>query len=157
MLPARIAIVSYEVGGMTMVEDTTQCFGKHIRRIHDSRKVNQDYILHQSPMLKCKVSDLNMSRAISGSTMIDNLDPGIVVLVDGWRLSLSAPQFMKNETQTLGDLRGWISSYEFSFRGALCTDRLSARAISHNTTGQTTSVSRCRTTLTQLVSVCCIS
>jgi len=76
--------VPHEVGGMTMVEDPTQCFGKHIRRIHDSRKVNQDDVLHQSPMLKCKVSDLDMWRAISGSTMIDNLDRGIVVLINKW-------------------------------------------------------------------------
>jgi len=139
-----------------MVEDPTQCFGKHIRKIHDSRKMNQDDILHQSPMLKCKVSDLDMSRTISGSTMIDDLDRRIVVLVNGCRLSLSVSQFVKNETQILGDLCGCIGSYEFGFRGALCTDRLSARAICHNTTSQTTSVSRCRTTLTQFVSVCCI-
>jgi len=141
---------------MTMVEDPTQRLGKHIRRIHDSRKVNQDDILHQSPMLKSKVSDFDMWRAISGSTMIDDLDGGIVIFIDGCRLSLSASQFGKNETQILGDFCGRISSYEFSFRGALCTDRLSARAIDHDTTGQTTSVSRCRTTLMQLVSVCCI-
>jgi len=93
MLPARIAIVPHEARGMTMVEDPTQRLCKHIRGIHDSRKVNQDDVLHQSPMLKCKVSDFNMSRAISGSTMIDDLDRGIVIFVDGCRLSLSAPQF----------------------------------------------------------------
>jgi len=156
MLPARIAIVSHVVGGMAMVKDPTQCFGKHIRRIHDSGKVNQDDILHQSPMLKCKVSDLDISRVISGSTMIDDLDRRIVVLIDGCRLSLSVPQFVKNESQILGDLRGCISSYELGFRGALCTDRLSARAISHDITSQTTSVSHCGTMLTQLVSVYCI-
>jgi len=141
---------------MTMVEDPTWCFCKHVRVIHDSRKVNQDAILHQSPMLKCKVSDFDMSRAISGSTMIDDLDRGIVIFVDGCRLSLSVPQFVKNETQTLGDFHGCISSYEFGFRGAPCTDRFSARTISHDTTSQTTSVSHCRMTLTQLVSMCCI-
>jgi len=156
ILPARIAIVAHEVGGMAMVEDPTQCFGKHIRRIHDSRKMNQDDILHQSPMLECKVSDFDMSRAISRSTMIDNLDRRIIVFVDGCGLSLSVPQFVKNETQILGDFRGCISSNEFGFRGALCTNRLSARAISHNTTSKTSSISRCRTTLMQFVGVCCI-
>jgi len=73
-LPARIAVVPHEIGGMTMVEDPTQCLGKHIRGVHDSRKVNQDDILHESPMLKCKVSDFNMARAISGLTMIGDLD-----------------------------------------------------------------------------------
>ena len=87
-------------------------------------------------MLKCKLSDFDMSRAISGSTMIDDLDRGIVIFVDGCRLCLSVPQSVKNETQMFGDFRGCISSYEFGFRGALCTDRLSARAISHDTTGQ---------------------
>jgi len=98
-------------------------------------------------MLKCEVSDFNMSRAISGSTMIDDFDRGIVVFVDGCRLSLSVPQFVKNETQILGDFCGSISSYEFGFCGTLCTDRLSARAISYDTIGQTTSVFHCRTTL----------
>jgi len=50
-LPARIAIVPHEVGGMTMVENPTQGFRKHIRRIYDSRKVNQNDVLHKSPML----------------------------------------------------------------------------------------------------------
>jgi len=134
-----------------MVEDPTQCFCKHVRGIHDSRKVNQDDILHKSPMLKCKISDFDMSRAISGSTMIDDLDRGIVVFVDGCRLCLSVPQFVKNETQIFGDFCSSISGYEFGFHGALCTDRLSARAICHDTTGHATSVSHCRTRLTQLV------
>jgi len=37
--------MSHEVGGITMVEDPTQCFGKHIRGIHNSRKVNQNDLL----------------------------------------------------------------------------------------------------------------
>jgi len=156
MSPARIANVPHEVGGMTMVEDPTQCLGEHIHGIHDSGKVHQDDILHWSPMLKCKACDFDMSRVISRSTKIDDLDRGIVVFVDGCRLSLSAPQFVKNETQTLGDFRGCIGTCEFSCRGALHTDRLNARAMSHETTGQTTSVFRCRTTVMQLVSVCCI-
>jgi len=45
---------------MTMVEDPTQRLGKHIRGVHDCGKVNQDDILHQSPMLTCKVSDFDM-------------------------------------------------------------------------------------------------
>jgi len=121
-LPARIAIVPYEVGGMTMVENPTQGFRKHIRRIHNSKKVNQDDVLHKSPMPKCKISHFYMTRAISGSTVIDNLDCGIVVFVDGSGLSLSVPQFMKNESQIFGDFYGSISSYEFGFCGALGTD-----------------------------------
>ena len=108
--------------GMTMVENPTQCFRKHVRRIHDSRKVNQDNVLHKLPMLKCKISDFDMSRAIGGSTVIGDLDRGIVVFVDGSGLSLRAPQFVKNELQMFGDFCGSISSYEFGFRGALCAD-----------------------------------
>jgi len=66
--------VPHEVGGMTMVEYPTECFCEHVRRIHDSRKVNQNDVLHESPMPKCKISDLHMTRAISGSTVVDNLD-----------------------------------------------------------------------------------
>jgi len=65
--------VPHEVGGVTMVEHPTECFGECVRRIHDSRKVNQN-VLHESPMLKCKISDFHMTRAISRSTVIDNLD-----------------------------------------------------------------------------------
>ena len=112
----------HEVGGVTVVEYPTECFCEHVRRIHDSWKVNQDDVLHESPMLKCKISDFYMTRAISGSTVIDNLDCGIVVFVDGSGLSLSVPQFMKNESQIFGDFYGSISSYEFGFCGALGTD-----------------------------------
>jgi len=143
---------------MTMVENPTQrCFRKHVRRIHDSRKVNQDDVLHELPMLKCKMSDFHMTRGISGSTVIDNLDRGIIVFVDASGLSLSAPQFVKNESQIFGDFCGGISSDEFGFRGALCTDGLRARTASHNTTGQLTSASCRRMMLMQFVSVCCIS
>jgi len=84
-----------------VVEYPTECFREHVRWIHDSWKVNQDDVLHESPMLKCKISDFNMTRAISGSTVIDNLDRRIVVFIDGGRLSLSVTQFMKDETQYL--------------------------------------------------------
>jgi len=72
-LPARIAIVPHEVGGMTMVENPTQSLCKHVRGVHNSRKVNQDNGLHWSPMLKCETPNLYMTRAISGLTVIDNL------------------------------------------------------------------------------------
>jgi len=140
-----------------MVENPTQSLCKHIRRIHDSRKVDQDDVLHKLPMLKCKISDFDMTRAISGSTVVDDLDRGIVVFVDGSGLSLSVPQFMKNESQTFGNFCCGIRSDEFSLCRAMCTDGLCARAIGYDKTGQTTSVSRCRTTLTQFVSMCCIN
>jgi len=89
--------VPHEVGGVTVVEYPTKCFCEHVRRIHDSRKVNQNDVLHESPMLKCKIPDFHMTRAISGSTVVDNLDRGIVVFVDGCVLSLSVSQFVKNE------------------------------------------------------------
>jgi len=98
-----------------------------------------------------------MTRAISGSTVIDNLDRRIVVFVDGSGLSLSVPQFVKNESQIFGDLWSSISSDEFVFHGALCTDGLRARVTGHDTTCQTSSVSRRRTMLTQFVSMCCIN
>jgi len=90
--------VPHEIGGMTMVEYPTECFCEHVHRIHDSRKVNQNDVFHESPMLKCKMSDFHMTRAISGSTVIDNLDRGIVVFIYGSRLGLSVPQLVKNES-----------------------------------------------------------
>jgi len=76
-----------------------------------------------------------MTRAISGSTMVDDLDCRIVVFLDGGRLSLSVTQFMKNETQVFGDFGGSICRNEFGLRGALRTDGLCARTICHNSTG----------------------
>jgi len=149
--------VPHETGGMTTVENPTQSLRKHIHRIHDSRKVDQDDVLHKSPMLKCKIFDFDMTRAIRGSTVVDDLDCGIVIFVDGSGLSLSAPQFMKNESQIFGNFRCGIRSDEFGLCRALCTDGLYARAIGYDTTGQTTSASRCRMTLMQFVSMRCIN
>jgi len=114
--------VPHEGGGITMVENPTEGFREHVHMIHCSRKVNQDDVLHKSPMLKCKISEFHMTRVISGATVVDNLDRGIVVFVDGSRLGLSVPQFVKNESQTFGDFCCSIGSYEFSFRGTLHTD-----------------------------------
>jgi len=105
-----------------MVEHPTEGFHEHVRRIHDSRKVNQNDVLHESPMLKCKVSDFHMTRAISGSTVVDNLDRGIVVFLDGSRFSLSVPELVKNESQIFGDFCGSIGCYEFGFHGTLLTN-----------------------------------
>jgi len=121
-LLARIATVPHEAGGMVMVECPTESFREHIRKIHDSRKVNQNDVLHESPMLKCKMSDFHMMRAISGSTVVDDLDRRIVVFACGSGLSLSAPQLVKNESQTFGDFGGGIGCCEFSFHGTLRTD-----------------------------------
>jgi len=70
---------------MTMVECPTEGFREHVRRIHDSGKVNQNDVLHESPMLKCKMSDFHMTRAISGSTVVGDLDCRIVVFACGIR------------------------------------------------------------------------
>jgi len=127
--------VPHEVGGVTVVEYPTECFREHVRRIHDSWKVNQNDVLHKSPVLKCKIPDFHMTRTIRGSTVVDNLDCGIVVFVCGGRLSLSVSQFVKNESQLFGDLCCSIGCNEFGFRRALCTNGLCARTISHDTTG----------------------
>jgi len=52
-----------------------------------------------------------MTRAISGLTVVDDLDRGIIVFVDGSRLSLSVPQLVKNELQIFGDFCGGIGCY----------------------------------------------
>jgi len=74
---------------MPMVENSTQSFGEHVRWIHDSRKTDQDNVLHKSPMLRCKISDFDMTRVISRMIVIDDLDRGVVYFVDRSRLSLS--------------------------------------------------------------------
>jgi len=145
--------VPHEVGGMTMVEHPSECFCEHVRRIHDSRKVNQNDVLNESSMLKCKISDFHMTRAISGSTVVGNLDRGIVVFMDGSRLSLSVPQLVKNESKTFGDFCRSIGCCEFGFHGTLRTNGLCARTISHDTIGQTTSVYCSGSKLTQFISV----
>jgi len=67
-------MVPHEAGGVTVVEHPTECFREHVHRIHDSRKGNQNDVLHKSPVLKCKTHDFHMTRAIRRSTVIDNFD-----------------------------------------------------------------------------------
>jgi len=83
--------VPHEIGGMAMVEYPAQRLCEHIRRIHDSRKVNQDDVLHKSPVLKSKISDFDVTRTIRWPTVIDNLDGRVIVLIYGSRLGLSVP------------------------------------------------------------------
>jgi len=94
-----------------------------------------------------------MTRAISGSTVIDNLDRGIVAFIYGSRLGLSVPQLVKNELQIFGDLGRRIGCYEFGFCGTLRTNGLCARTICHDTTGQTTSVPCSGSMLMQFISM----
>jgi len=56
-LPARISIVTHEMGCALMVKNP----GEHVRRIHDSRKMNQDDVLNEAPVLKCKMPDFDVS------------------------------------------------------------------------------------------------
>jgi len=94
-----------------------------------------------------------MTRVISRSIVIDNLDHRVIVLADGSRLKLSVSQFMKNEVQVFCDFSGSICGNKFSFCGALCTNRLCARATSHNTTGQTAPIVSHGATLMQFIGV----
>jgi len=86
---ARIAVMPHEIGGVSMMEYPSQRLREHIRRIHDSRKVDQDDVLHKSPVLKSKISNLDVTRAIRWSTVIDDLDGRIIVFINGSRLGLS--------------------------------------------------------------------
>ena len=110
----------------------SQCFGKHVRRIDHSREVNQYDVPHKSPMLKCKISDFYMTRAISRSIVIDDLDRRVIVLIDRSGLRLGVAKFMKYEAEILCDLCSSIGGDEFCFGRALRTDGLSARSIRYN-------------------------
>ena len=129
---ARIAIVPHEIRSMPMMQYPSQCFGKHVRRIDYSREVNQYDVSHKSPMLKCKISDFYMTRAISWSVVIDDLDRRVIVLIDGSGLRLGVAKLMKDEAEILRDLCSSIGSDEFCFSRALRTDGLSARSVCYN-------------------------
>ena len=84
----------HEIRCVAMVEYPTQSLGEHIRRIDDTGQMNQDYVLHESPVLKRKVPNFDMTRAISRSVVIDDLDSRIVVLINWCGLRLSITQFV---------------------------------------------------------------
>ena len=114
------------------MQHPTQCFGKHVHWIDDTREVNQYDVLHKSPMLKCKISDFYMTRAISWSVVIDDLDRRVIVLIDGSGLRLGVAKLMKDEAEILRDLCSSVGSDEFRFSRALRTDRLSGRSACYN-------------------------
>ena len=147
VLAARIAIVPHEVRSMSMMKDPSQCLSQHVRWIDYAGEMNHDNVLHEAPMLQCKISDFDVTRAIRRTIVIDNLDCGIVVLVNGCRLVLSVSQFVQNKTQIFGDLGGRIGCYQFCFSRALSTDRLSARTIGNNATCKAATIAGCRSTL----------
>ena len=114
------------------MQHPSQCFGKHVRWIDDTREVNQYDVFHKSPMLKGKISDFYMTRAISRSIVIDDLDRRVIVLIDGSGLRLGVAKFMKYESEILRDLCSSIGSDEFCFGRTLRTDGLSVRSICYN-------------------------
>jgi len=81
--------------------------------------MNEDDVLHEPPVLWCKMPDFNMTRAISWSIVVDDLDHQIVVLTNGSRLSLSMSCFMKNELKAFGCFHCSISCNQFHFSGTL--------------------------------------
>ena len=111
----------HEIGCMSMMEHPTQRLGEHIRRIDHTRQMNQDYIPHESPVLKCEVPNFDVTRAISRSVVIDDLDSRIVVFVNGCRLRLSITQLVKNESKVLGDFRSCIGSDQLCLSLTLST------------------------------------
>jgi hypothetical protein len=99
-------------------------------------------------MLKGKEANLNVTRSIGGAIVVDNLDSRVIVFIDRSGLLLSVPEFMKNEAKVLRNLGRCIGSNELSFCGALCTYRLSARAVGYYTTSQATAITSRGATLT---------
>ena len=64
------------------MEYPSQCFGEHVGRIDDAGQMDHDNVVHSPPMLQGEVTNLDVSRAISRTTVIDDFDGRIVVFVD---------------------------------------------------------------------------
>ena len=94
VLSARVAIMPQEVRSMSMMKDPPQCLSQQVRWIDYTREMNHDNVLYEAPVLQCKISDFDVTRAIRRTIVIDNLDCGIVVLVNGHRLMLSVPHLV---------------------------------------------------------------
>ena len=58
---AWIAIMPHEVWSMSMMQDPTQCLSEHVGWVDDSREVYHDEVTEESPMLKRKIANLDVT------------------------------------------------------------------------------------------------
>ena len=79
---------------MSVMQDPPKGFRHVIRWVDDSRDVDHDNVAILFPVLDGKVLDINVPRAIGGVTGIDELNGGLVVLVDWSRAALGETKLM---------------------------------------------------------------
>ena len=111
--------VSHHEANMTRVQDPAKGFGHGIRWIDDASNVIHGYFAKCSPLLKSEVAEINVPRARSGKIDVDNLDSGIIVLIDHGGISLGVAEFNENHAEVLGHFGGSIGGNQFSLTSIL--------------------------------------
>jgi len=79
----RRAIVSHCMPGVSTVEYPTQCLCFVICRIDYSRNMFYFYFPLISPLLNCKVLNIDMSRSSSRFGIIYHIDGSFIIFIDG--------------------------------------------------------------------------
>jgi len=135
------------------VKDPAKGLGQNIRWIDNSRDVFEDNVANSTPMLEAKVTDLDVAGSVSGTTMIHNLDRGVVVLINGSGGGLSISQLSEDKAKVLGDLGCGVGCYQFSFSGALSGNRLGLGAVCNSTASKTAAIASGRSALTEFIAM----
>ena len=132
--------MSHEEGSMAEMKNPAESLGESIGRIDNTGNMAEDDVAHGSPMLKGKRADLNVARTFRRTTVVDDLDAGVIIFPNIGSCKLAKAEFLENKTNVLGDFRGSVGSDEFSFGRALSTDRLGGGAIGDGGTSDATGI-----------------
>ena len=136
-----------------MVKDPPKGLGQHIGRIDNAWDVMEDNIAECAPVLKAKITDLDVTRSISGATMIDNLDRRIVVFVDRCSRRLGETKLCKDKAEVFGDFGCRVGRNKFSLSGALGSNGLSFGAIGNCSASKTAGISTSGAALTKFIAM----
>jgi hypothetical protein len=111
------------------VKDPAEGFGKHIRRVNnawDMRKLN---VAKGTPLLKGKIPDINMTGAFSGTLVVDDLEGGVVVLMNGSGDKLRVVELLKHITKVTENFGNGVGTNEFCFSGILSSNGLGLTSV----------------------------
>ena len=136
--------MSHHETGMAGMENPAKSFGEGIRRIDDAGEMAKDEIAKSMPLLKGKVTDVNMARSFGGPVVVDNLDGGIIVNPNWCGIRLSVPKVMKNRSKILDDFSNGGTGDEFRFSRTGGCERLCLGAISDDTSSKGTTITSSR-------------
>ena len=118
-------MAAHNATSVTRMWDPTKRFRKLVRGIDDSWDMTQDNVTGVFPVLNGEVLDVNVTRAISRLTAIDDMYSRHVVFVHGSGTGLGEAQLVHNSSEAPSVFCSKYGSWEFCFGGACSCDGLS--------------------------------